>query len=153
MKKALSPVIATVLLIAISVALIAAILGIIKPFAESQLEESQRCYNILEGIEFNYEYTCYNETNKTMVVSISQKDVEIEGILFIVTNSGGNESQTFNLNNISGDSYSIPGPESGKRYYFHNIEGKPSRIEIAPIVGGKACESMDSTHNIVTCFP
>lgn len=153
MKRALSPVIATVILIGLSVALVAGILGIIKPFAEDQLEESQRCYDILGGIEFNYEYTCYNATNNTMVVSISQKDVEIEGILFIVTNINGTESQTFNLNNIEGDPYKVPGPEAGKRYYFYDINYKPSRIEIVPIVGGKACESMDSTHSVNSCFP
>jgi flagellin-like protein len=151
-KKGLSPVVATVLLIGISVALVAVILGIVKPFAEEQLKESKRCYDVLGGISFNYEYTCYNDTNKTMIVSISQGDIELDGMIFVFNDINGTSSESFTLNNIEGDEYKIPGPESGKRYYFHGVELKPSYIAVAPIVGGDSCDVSDETYNIVTCI-
>lgn len=151
-KKGLSAVVTTVLLVGISVALVGVILGIVKPFAENQLEESKRCYDVLGSVNFNYQYTCYNVSNETMVVSISQEDVELDGMIFVFNEINGTSSESFTLNNIEGDDYQIPGPESGQRYYFHGVEEKPSYIAVAPIAGGDSCDVSDETYNINTCF-
>jgi flagellin-like protein len=151
-RKGLSPVVATVLLIGISVALVAVILGIIRPFAQERLDESKRCYDVLGEVKFNYEYTCYNSSTDTMIVSISQGDVELDGMIVVFTETNGTYSNTFTLNNTIGDPYGIPGPESGKRYYFNDITNIPSHIGVAPIVDGKPCDVADETYNINTCI-
>jgi flagellin-like protein len=151
-RKGLSPVVATVLLIGISVSLVAVILGIVRPFAEDRLDESKRCYDVLGEVKFNYEYTCYNASNDTMIISISQGDVELDGMIVVFTEVNGTYSDTFTLNNIDGDEYKIPGAESGRRYYFYDITNIPSHIGVAPIVDGKPCDVSDETYHINTCI-
>ncbi len=150
-KKGLSPVVATVVLIGIAVAMVTIVLGIVKPFAEDRLDESKRCYDVLGKVEFNYQYTCYNSSNNTMVISISQKDVDLDGMIIVLNEENGTYSESFKLNNITGDPYKIPGPESGKRYFLNEVDFFPSYIAVAPIVEGKGCDVSDETYNVVTC--
>mgnify|MGYP002635784082 CR=1 FL=1 len=162
-KKALAPIVATVILIAITVALAGLILGIVKPFATDNLDDAERCFDIQEKIQFNHEYTCYNATGDYMQISISQEEIDIDGLLIAIVSEEGTKGDTFLLSSTPGPvenikylngttEVGIPGKEAGQTYIFSGIISEPTQISLAPIIGKESCLEIDNTYNIRACF-
>ena len=101
-KKGLSPIIAAVLLLLVTIAAIAIIAGVIVPFTREGLEESSSCldfqtyFQFEENFEFGGEinkYNCYDETNNLQGLSIAARserminDSGIIGFNLILTNA------------------------------------------------------------------
>jgi hypothetical protein len=163
-KKGLSAVIATVILIGLTVAMAAVIGVIVNNFAKEKLNEAERCYGILDKIKFNGEYTCYNSVSNQMQISISRGDVELEEILMVIE-LNENSNEVFNLTNITSEKVrvknypslsegvKIPAKESGKTYVITNITTLPSKISLVPIIDGKNCDTSDYIYNVGVCSP
>ena len=149
-KKALSAVVATVVLIGLAVALAALIMGIIVPWVQGDLNESTRCFDIQGKLHFDYENTCWHSNTNTIDIYLSQEDITLDGALIKISYESGSDKVT--LNNVNGDPLKLPGKEAGKKYTI-DVEEKPNQIELAPIIGGKSCDVVDGTYNIRTCFP
>lgn len=64
-KKGIEPVIATVLLIVITIAAVALIIAFVVPFVQQQLATADLCYKA-NGIQLDSTATCYNGTNVTL---------------------------------------------------------------------------------------
>ncbi len=73
-KRGISPVIATVLIILITVAAIAALYSIVVPFVREGLERSSECLDYREIYSFEESgYNCYDDKNTTMLYAFSIK--------------------------------------------------------------------------------
>src|SRR3990167_5944643 len=65
-KKAVSPVIATMLLLVITVVLAGLIMAFVLPFVREQLGEGKECLDVLDGIEFaESQFNCFIITDPT----------------------------------------------------------------------------------------
>ncbi|MCA9487510.1 MAG: hypothetical protein KC516_00960 [Nanoarchaeota archaeon] len=169
-KKALSAVVGTLVLIGVTMAAAALVLGFVRFFVQDKLTNSKGCLDILEKIELNEDYTCYNssttEGNEKVLVSLSRGEVSLDSV--IITISSEYESKTFSLTDfqetISGvlpygfseaQTVSLPGNESGKTYVVDwplSNYGVVQTVEIAPVIDGKACEVLEKMDTLANCF-
>lgn len=153
MKKGISPVIATILLIVISILAVMIIAGIVIPFVRDSSREAKQCFEAIDLLEIELsEYTCHYNVSTVKMVNISvkrkMKDIELEG--FIIAVSGGAEGETFeikegeteNVRMING-SLNLVIPKRGERktYSMNTTLTIIDYAEIAPILkGGKVCD-------------
>lgn len=68
-KKGIEPVIATVLLIVITIAAVALIIAFVVPFVQNQLATADLCYKA-NGIQLDSSATCYNATSGNLTLKI-----------------------------------------------------------------------------------
>jgi flagellin-like protein len=154
MKKGISPVIATILLVVISVVAVMIIAGIVIPFVRDSPDRAKKCFEAVEAVEIvSSEYTCYYNISTIRMFNISvkrkMKDVELEG--FILAVSGGGEGETFeikegtveNVRMINGSSILIiPARGETKTYSMNSSLTVIDYAEIAPILkGGDVCDA------------
>jgi hypothetical protein len=166
-KKGVSPVIATILLVVVSIAAIAIIAGIIIPFVRDSLDDSKKCFEIRDyvTIDSGSAYTCYQNDSGDYFINISVKrgvkETNIEG--FMIAISGGGSSETFEIKNgtsdqrikmLDGTSNLVIPTRGGTRTYSLNTSTNLPEIgyaEISPILGGGGtCDSIGQV-NIGKC--
>lgn len=96
-KKAVSTLVATVLLILITVAAVGIIWGAIMPMLNSAMEMGQACLNARLTIDTTQGYTCYKTASKESQVMINRgaEEFSLAGIRVMV--SGGGQSKTFEV--------------------------------------------------------
>lgn len=155
--------IGTVMLIAITIAAVAAAWAIISPFVNDSLQKAGDCSKIFEQITLEGRYTCYDQDTSTMLVSISRKDFDLTSLLVSV--SGVDSATTFTLTEeiqnlpevtnypSSSPGVELPGKEGGKTYCVSGITQTPEQIKIAPKVGNTQCEIISATNTIIPCAP
>jgi len=160
-KKALSGVVTAAILIAITIAAGAIVGTMIKGFVEERLNTAGSCYNILEKVQINEEFTCYNATGQYTQVSLSLAQISPTKVLVALIYD--NESKVYSIyaeeKNIEGltnyplntSGVQLPGNESGKTYLIWNIESKPSKIQVAPMMGETQCEVIDILGPVDNC--
>lgn len=160
-KKALSAIISVTLIIGLTMAAGAIILVVVKNFSEGRLDGAKSCLDILEKIEINNDYTCYNVSENQIQFSLSRKEI---GLTYLsISISSELESKNFKLydqemaiedvsNYPSGTgNVSLPGNESGKTYLVNWTSEAPALIQIAPSIGRKNCEVVDEISSIPNC--
>ena len=65
-KKGVSPVIATVLLLVLTIVIGGIIFSVVIPFVKDSLGDSKVCLDVLQGVEFpESKFNCYNSTTLT----------------------------------------------------------------------------------------
>lgn len=169
-KKGVSDVLATVLLIAITISVAAIVWVVVRNLVQGDIQSSNACFGIFDKVEINSQYTCYNNTAGTdeLWFSISVGDIEkIEDILVGISGSGTSSSFKIIGDNPANLSYfnrtkpsvlSIPGKNSGQAYIYKlpgNFTEKPDSIQIALIIDGEMCGDLapitefDSCSNLV----
>ncbi len=143
-KKGISAVIATVVLVALTVGLVAVVATFVSNTVKDQTSKGTTCIDVIGKIEINSDYTCYNSSSNEFQFSINIKDAEIDSLIIAVENSLL-ETNTFeissqekifeNIKYYPGGSYEynqkikIPGKNSGKTYLLNmnnfgeNLEG------------------------------
>ena len=159
-KKGLSQVVTTILLILLSVVMIGAVWQIINNFVLDKLEGGQSCFEVLDKIHLNSDYTCYNTTAQETYVSISVGEyTQLQSLLialtyesssetFLLTNKSEDVTNLINYNRSSG--VQLPGSESG-RTYIVTIPERPTMLQIAPKSGNKQCDVVDFIEVIPLC--
>lgn len=159
-KKAMSAVVAVMLLIVIVLAGTTIIWKVVNKTVEEGLEGAKSCYDVLDKIEINSEYTCYDFNNKEMHVSVGLGDIEIENLFLVLTNEDSslsfelsNELETItDLRNYNGTlEVKIPNKNAGTTFIASNVEEMPILIEVAPRVNGELCRAVDSFSEIYAC--
>jgi len=165
-KKALSTVIATVLMILLVLAAITIVWTFVNKFVKDKTEGTQSCFDVesSEKVTINNYYTCYNDSSDEVQFSINIEDAEIDGLLITIL-AGGN-SKSFTLTNDStvvsnlkpymgnyGTAVTLPGKNEGKTYVAGGFVGisKIDSIKIAPIIEEKQCGQSDLTFQIDDC--
>ena len=161
-KKALSATVNTMLLIGMTIAAGAIIWGVVGNMVTNKLDESASCYGIQGKILLNEEYTCYNESAKTLRFSISLKDVIPEEILIAAQTNNFSKVVTIPKNSslvedvvfyptVGDGKVSLPEEDAGKSYTISNVEFKPIKIQLAPRISGTTCEVADTITPIIYC--
>ncbi|MBU2612795.1 MAG: hypothetical protein KKB62_03685 [Nanoarchaeota archaeon] len=165
-KKGLSQVVSTVLLILLSVAFVGGIFYTVRTYVETGIESSDSCSNIIEKVNINSEYTCYDSSSNSVVVSIARSEISMDSLLVSIYSDEDGNSKIFFLSNeqeeIEGVSnydsggaevsmVSLPGNESGKTYCVSGFPSAPTRIEVAPKIGGVQCSVVDTVGEIKGC--
>lgn len=125
-KKGISAVVATVLIILITVAAVTIIWAAIIPMIKTQLEEGTVCLNANTALAVeNKGFTCFNAGNINVQVSHGSKDVGLVGIQFLISEAGDTTSVEVTSN--------LPTP-NGEKVITVTYAGTPDSVAIAPIV-------------------
>ena len=164
-KLGLSTVIATLLLVLLTVALVGIVWGVIKNITEDSLPQ-QGCLDIYEKLKFNYAYTCYNTSTGEMLFSVSEEDINLSKAIISIYYQGTSKSlevlsylspvpglRPYNGN--PGDSVVLPGANSGTTYIYNlsaaGFSGRPDSVKITPVIGKEQCSVSDSLDEIDNC--
>jgi len=159
-KKGLSGVVATVILIALVMASVAIVWGVVTNLVSTQLEEAGSCFDVFGKISLNNRYTCYDTTTNTTVIGLSISDIDVGSIVVLISGAGStksyeitNDAQTIEglVNYGGGTDIKLPGKNGGSSYNSSDFNSKPDSIQIAPIIAGKQCEVADSISSIESC--
>jgi len=165
-KKALSTIIATVILILLTIAATIIIWTTIQGTIEDNISSGEACNaEIFDKITINSRYTCYNETSGLFQFSISLGEIEIDSLLISIGTEGFSNSFEMSneelaipyITNYTGGlgNINLPAKNSGKTYYFNitasELSGEPVSIIIAPIIDGISCQKTDSLFQIDSC--
>ena len=101
-KRAVSTLVATVLLILIVVAAVAIIWGAIMPMMTTAMDIGRACLNS-QGLTINSEggYTCASLTNASVMVSRSAENFEVAGVKLALSAGGVTKSVTIRVGDTS----------------------------------------------------
>lgn len=168
-KRGLSPVIATVLLILLTIAAVVIVAGIVIPFVRNNLSESTACLNYRDYFQFEEEidglrFNCYDSGNQGITVKASTVSEsvsnEINGFELVFLKGENSERVSFVNNTLSTSLWKLGGssgdvlkmPYSGEIItYVYDAGEKFDSVEIYPLLkSGDVCEVSDSV-NIINC--
>lgn len=168
-KRALSTVIATLLIILLTVAAVVIVWKFVQNMVNPEkLAGTQSCFELTSGekITINDYYTCYDKTSNTVQFSIDMKDAQVDAVVVSILVGGNSKSFTLTNNdtNISNlkpykgnagyNATRLPGKNEGRTYVAEGFEsgvGKVDWIKIAPVIAGKQCDPSDETSQIDYC--
>ena len=136
-KRGISPVIATVLLVAVSVAAIVVLAGVIMPMIRTQLGQGKSCFELREYFQIQESaYSCYNTTTRLMIER-GMNNYDVKG--FVVSIASAGSSKRFdvydNVNNsgirmLDNSAIKIPNPGEAKTYVFSIANGTGVDISV-----------------------
>ncbi|MEK0338030.1 MAG: archaellin/type IV pilin N-terminal domain-containing protein, partial [Nitrosopumilus sp.] len=88
-RKGMSAVIATLLLMLLTIVLVGVIWTVVTNLVDRELSESQNCLNIFEKVALNDQYTCYtNTTTNEFQFSLSISDIDIDKAIVQISAEG-----------------------------------------------------------------
>jgi hypothetical protein len=165
-KKALSTVIATVLLILLVLVATTIVWTFVRNIINERTQGTQDCFDAQSTgkVAINNYYTCYNPSSGEVQFSIDIGDIQIDSLIISIL-VGGN-SKSFTLTNDYtadarlksypagnyGEPLKLPGKNEGLTYVASGFAGtKADSIKIAPVINGKQCDSSDETYEISDC--
>ena len=124
-KKAISDLVATVLLVLIVIAAVGIIWGAIMPIIKSNIETSQKCSDAALSVNMESGYTYAYGNNVSVQVSRGPSTINVTSIqIKLIDNLGNSNITTVTI---------VPDANSDKVYSV-NGTAVPKRIGIAPIV-------------------
>ncbi len=154
-KKGVSPVIATVLLIVITLVAVSLVAVFVVPFVDKNLKGSKDCFAVMDDIKLtDVGYTCSNAAFKggRTGFSVQINDDDIVGFKAILFKEGIANSYTIengsNLTNIRMLSKNFPigleTPSTGGVRTYVAI-GAYNKVEVNPILrDGRVCDAKES---------
>ena len=95
-KKGISAIVATVLIILITVAAVTIIWAAVIPMIRENVEGSAECFDASAALSVVSDYSCYNDTHVKVQVHRGTGDFVLEGIKVQVGDSGNTASKEFN---------------------------------------------------------
>lgn len=167
-KKAVSPVIASVSLVLLTIGALAVLASFVVPWVQEQLEDSVKCIDYQDYFQFEDEFglNCFNGSAYGVSIRAGnlqeEKESKVEGffIKFIGNSNeyfevveGGQKKDNFRMINISATNYLIP-KARGAESYVYETETIFESIEVYPILkGGEICsgQTNDVVFNIRNC--
>jgi len=170
-RKGLSGVIATLFLIVLTLVLVAIVWGIVTGLTNRQLDKAESCFGTLDKIKIRSDFTCFNLTNRELLIGIERKDVKLDSLIIGISAKSGAEgvglnSKSFVLSNERSDSLfvryyndsfgvALPGENEAVTYKVDlnsfGLIGNPYEIIIAPKTNGESCDPVDTLREIDSC--
>lgn len=164
-KKGVAPIVATIILIALVMVIVASVWAIVNNLVKDKIEESEACFGILEKVNLNSRYTCYDSDSNEFWFSINIGDIDVDEVLVGISAEGN--SISFKINNTPSEidnlvtypdrslDLILPSKNAGLTYIL-DITGAgfsetPNSISIAPIIKDIQCGVSDSMHGIDRC--
>ncbi|HLC56272.1 MAG TPA: hypothetical protein VJJ23_03495 [Candidatus Nanoarchaeia archaeon] len=147
-KRAVSSVIASVLLILITIAATSVLAFIIIPFVRNSLNEGTNCFQVIDKIEIINEASCYTLSPETSKVKVKAGNINLEGIYLVIEKDGDEVSYEITNNSIVNDinnreALKLPTSGGGERTYNFNF--RSSKAGVGIIVNEKRCGISDET--------
>lgn len=151
-RKAVSPVVATVLLLVLTIVIAGVVFSVVIPFVNDKLGDSKECLDTFEGVEFpESKFNCYNVTSSETGFSVRLNKEGISAVKVALTDSNGNsdvydiyEGVTSTLRQLGGnlgEPLTFPSV-SGQRTYV--ASGVYSKAEISAVTpSGDVCSLAD----------
>ncbi|MBU3906652.1 MAG: hypothetical protein KKA64_00185 [Nanoarchaeota archaeon] len=174
-RKGLSTIVATLILIALTMVSITIIWVVVKNLIERNLQQAGSCMDIFDKVSINKAYTCYDSNSKELRFSLNTGNIRLSGVSVAISNVEGTKSikledKTPLINYTYAKNYGdaayggglkFPGENSGQTYVINCIINttnvnfgftkKPDSLKIYPIVSGIQCEAVDSLSVIGNC--
>jgi len=169
-KKGISGIIVTMILIAITMAVVVIVWTVVNNLVKEETEKAESCFGIFEKVTIDNKYTCYNYNTHEIQFSINIADVEVDEILVSISSISGSKNLRIksdeeiinNLRYYSGSYNSpvkLPDKDGGATYVFDwtnalypgSEKNSVNEIKIAPMVNQRQCEVSDSVTEIVNC--
>ena len=147
-KKAISAVVATVLIILITVAAVTIIWSAIIPMIQDQLSGGTVCLDASAAVTISKAYTCIDTDDEEIKVQVSRgvggsNDFELAGLRILVSADGDTTSVTIDKDSIDG----LP-PSNGEKVYTidgDDYNAAAEEVSVAAIVTAgnkeKECEA------------
>ncbi len=161
-KRGISAVVATVLIILITVAAVTVIWAAIIPMINNQLDKGKVCFDAISQVSLpDQGYTCITSDGRNASIQIRHgpKDFELVDVQVIL--SAGGNSYSFDLSNdattiVPAGAITFPRLNEEKVYVIDtsSITGTVEKVEIAPVVKvGQSEEVCDisSSKKIIVC--
>jgi len=161
-KKGISAIVATVLIILITVAAVTIIWAAIIPMISNQLESGTICLDAVSAVQLKDEgYTCYEtdvnadgKYNVSLHVGRTAKDFKLNDIQVLV--SVGGDTKSFSLVDDTGyEVINLPGPNGAEVFVIADATfNEATKVQIAPVVGvGNTQEACDisATKTLTEC--
>jgi flagellin-like protein len=146
-KRGISAIVATVLIILITVAAVTILWSFIIPMVQDSLQLATMCNAAKPSIDFSSGYTCYDSESNAIGILV-RKDAggsAFSGVEF--TFSDGGRTRVMGRDFVGG--------ENEKRRFFFVLDNKSGEVSIAPIVTDgnteKVCDIIFSTSEIGNC--
>ena len=130
-KKGVSTLIATTLLVLITVISIIIISSVLVPFVNKNLKESSSCINVDE-IYIVPEFSCYDTNTEKTNVSVKFGNNDVKEIYVVIDVNG---------NSIINETSQVPARGGGEKVYEFNGIGNVARV--GAIIEGKRCPAID----------
>ena len=158
-KKGVSPVIATVILIGLTVLSVSLVWVIINGVITKQTEETESCFGNFDKVTINNLYTCYDIPSNNFRFSISIGNLDVDKVLVSIFQEGNTNS--FEITNTpsvvpgvvnypeGSSNIKLPGQNSGRTYSFRGV--RPDKITLTPTIKNNQCEPSDSLTGIDYC--
>jgi hypothetical protein len=128
-KRGIEALVATVLLVLITIAAVGIIWGAVMPMIKGNIEKSQRCYDVALEIKQGAN-TCYHVYEQTLDIQVSrgEKEVSIKDINIQIGSQGTSKSiKVSNETFVTQNNNTIPGPNEEVKYIIDvNKTGLPS---------------------------
>lgn len=135
-KKAIEPVVATVLLIVITIAAVALIVTFLVPFIQKQMGTAELCYKA-QGIQIDSAATCYKNLQGGKTTNITVKvDWSGQSEAFTLSNIRVSISNGTKTTSSVWDKYNLPEVpgESRTQVFTSDLTGNITQISIAPVI-------------------
>jgi len=162
-KKGAASVVATILLILMTIILIGLVWTLVNNLVKKSTTESESCFGIFEKVNLNSEYICYNDDGFRFSINVG--DIDVMEVLVGISADGDGASFKISenpseINNLimypsSSPSIRLPSKNEGLTYVFDmsgaGLSVAPDSISIAPIIKGTQCDISDSINDIARC--
>ncbi len=161
----MSAVIVTLILVALSIALIAVVWTVVSNLVNGQIGQAGACYGNYDKITLNHQYSCYMSTDpKYVQFSLKRGDIDLSSVIVSISGEGGLETVTitnsttdpnvkpYGDNTVYGQTIALPAKNSGSTYVYNWTESyAPASIEISPTISGSNCGVSDSITELSDC--
>jgi flagellin-like protein len=163
-RRGLSAVIATVLIILVTIVAVSIIAPFVFKFVRTNLDDSSTCFGVVNDISFaNTEYNCNAASGPTertgFSVKIDNEDITAFNIVLqrggtgntIEISAGSHDPRLMMLNTVTPGTFNeaLLFPDvGGVRTYI--ADSRYDTVQIAPVVGGKICDVAE-TIKMVDC--
>lgn len=168
-KKGLSPIITTILLVALVIAVVGVVWVVVSNLVKGGIGGAESCFGIVGKVTLNPAYTCFESgTDSNVTFSITRTDIDMDSLFISISGQGGiiksfvlnSTSQTLSdlvnyhptaASRTTGTAF--PGKNQGKTYVYNGslFSSAPDRVELAITVGGNSCGTVDSIEEISNC--
>ena len=144
-KKGISAVVATVLIILITVAAVTIIWAAIIPMIQEQIGGSTECFDAQAAITVSSDYTCFNSTGIKVQVHRGVGDYELLGLeIFTATQGTSNSTRIAEAN--------VP-DSNGERVYYIINNTDVDEVAVAAVVGTGSAEKICTKGSMVPIRP
>lgn len=138
-KRGISPVIATILLILITVAAVSILAAFIYPMIKENTETATVCFDAQQQVQIETANgrTCFNQTSYNVSVQIKKnpgtQSSEVTDVQIILTDTEGNTIAKL-ISKDALNSKTLPSDNEAKTFIVNSSNKNITKVAIAPIV-------------------